>query len=179
MGKGLFLGVQTLERRKIEFDERFASGSLDLGDWTLPEELRTEGSAELLDLKGTRTIRVKGTIASELEGVCGRCLENFREKVAGPFELYYYSAEGFSGDEDRSISGEDANIGFYEEPGLPLADVVQEQVALWLPISGACRDDCKGLCPHCGVNRNQTSCSCDESKGDLRWEALKSLKLDR
>ena len=179
MGRGLFLGVQTLERRTIEFDERFAPGSLDLGDWGHPEELRTEGSAVLLDHEGSRTIRVKGRIAGELEGVCGRCLENFREKINGPFELYYYPAEGFAGDEDRPISGEDANIGFYEESGLPLVDVVQEQIALWLPIRGLCRDDCLGICQQCGANRNETSCSCEESSTDHRWEALKSLKLDR
>lgn len=179
MGKGLFLGVPTLERRKIEFDERFAPGSLDLADWTFPEDIRTAGSAALLDQKGSRTIRVKGAIAGDIEGLCGRCLENFREKVEGPFELYYYPAEGFSGEEDRAISGEDANIGFYEESGLPLADVVQEQIALWLPIRGLCRDDCKGICQQCGVNRNKTSCSCEESSTDHRWEALKSLKLDR
>ena len=179
MGKGLFLGVQTLERRKIEFDERFAPGSLDIGDWTLPEELAAEGSAQLLDPEGTRTIRVKGRIAAALEGACARCLEAFRTKVDGPFELYYYPAETFLGDQDRAISGEDANIGFYEEQGLPLADVVQEQIGLWLPMRGLCREGCKGICPHCGANRNGAACSCKESSSDSRWDALKSLRLGR
>jgi uncharacterized protein len=38
-----------------------------------------------------------------------------------------------------------------------------------------CRDDCKGLCPQCGVNRNHKSCECGGTS-DPRWDALRKLK---
>ena len=64
---------------------------------------------------------------------------------------------------------------------LQLEDVLREQVLLAVPLKVVCRDDCKGLCPSCGVNRNAESCSCAPPLGDPRWSALKDIreKLDR
>jgi len=77
--------------------------------------------------------------------------------------------------ESVPIDREDTNIGFYEGHGLELADVVREQVMLWLPMRGLCREDCKGICPSCGVNRNAETCVCVETFVDPRWDALKKL----
>jgi uncharacterized protein len=53
--------------------------------------------------------------------------------------------------------------------------VLREQVLLSLPARTLCQPDCKGLCPRCGVNRNETACSCDTGPSDPRWEALAGL----
>ncbi|NLA05033.1 MAG: DUF177 domain-containing protein, partial [Firmicutes bacterium] len=43
-----------------------------------------------------------------------------------------------------------------------------------------CKPDCRGLCPGCGVDLNETTCSCeDESRIDLRWQKLKELRPDK
>ena len=62
-----------------------------------------------------------------------------------------------------------------------LEDVLQEQVLLALPLKAICRDDCKGLCPHCGKNLNVQPCACAEPLEDPRWSVLKDIrgKLDR
>ena len=39
-----------------------------------------------------------------------------------------------------------------------------------------CREDCKGLCPQCGIDRNTDTCNC-EKPIDPRLAALKGLKL--
>jgi uncharacterized protein len=57
-----------------------------------------------------------------------------------------------------------------------LEPVVREAVMLELPIAPVCREDCKGLCPTCGVNRNDTSCNCDNEVKDPRWSALDTLR---
>ncbi len=51
---------------------------------------------------------------------------------------------------------------------------------LALPLKAICRDDCKGLCPHCGTNLNAEKCACAEPLEDPRWSALKDIrgKLD-
>ena len=41
-----------------------------------------------------------------------------------------------------------------------------------------CKDDCKGLCPHCGKNLNEEECNCKiETTHDV-WEPLKQLKIN-
>jgi uncharacterized protein len=61
---------------------------------------------------------------------------------------------------------------------LDVAAWAQDAIGVAFPWQVVCREDCKGLCPTCGVNRNTTECSCAEEQTDSRWDALKDLKLD-
>jgi uncharacterized protein len=63
---------------------------------------------------------------------------------------------------------------------LLLEDAIREQVLLSVPLKVVCREDCKGLCPSCGKNRNTDPCSCARPFADPRWSALKEIreKLD-
>ena len=88
MGKGLFLDVHELERRRIEFDAPFDPGDLSFPDnWRLADTLRAEGAAELLDRKDSRTIRVKGKIVGRLENSCARCLLPIQKQFDGKLDL--------------------------------------------------------------------------------------------
>ena len=69
-------------------------------------------------------------------------------------------------------------MGFYELPGLQLEDIVREQVLLQLPMQRVCSETCKGICPMCGANRNETDCVMPAANlGDDRWMALKDLHI--
>jgi uncharacterized protein len=59
-----------------------------------------------------------------------------------------------------------------------LAPVVREYVLLDLPDLPLCKDDCAGICPTCGIDRNAGTCDCDAVVTDPRWSALENLKLD-
>ncbi len=177
VARGLHIDVHELERRKLEFDATFQPGPFRLpDDWKLADPLRAQGSAELLDRNGSKTIRVKGRIDGQVENECARCLRRVAEPVSGDFELYFYPIEMLAGGEEKLISRDDADIGFYEEAGLPLEDAIREQILLWLPMRGLCRDDCKGLCPQCGVNWNNKECGCREKTLDSRWDTLRGWK---
>jgi uncharacterized protein len=67
--------------------------------------------------------------------------------------------------------------GLFEVPCARCVEPVElrEQVLLSLPARTLCQQDCKGLCPRCGENRNQTECSCEQGPSDPRWEALAGL----
>ena len=52
---------------------------------------------------------------------------------------------------------------------------MREQVLLATPVKLVCREDCKGLCPHCGSNLNVEPCNCQQPS-DPRWAALSDLK---
>ena len=68
-------------------------------------------------------------------------------------------------------------VGYYQGDRLDLGEVVREQVLLGLPLKPLCREDCQGLCPRCGKNRNAGPCGCtpEEEEGDPRLEPLRKL----
>lgn len=61
-----------------------------------------------------------------------------------------------------------------EDMHFDLERFVQEDVFLALPTKFLCREDCKGLCPQCGKNLNEGSCSCQKPI-DPRLEVLRQL----
>ena len=74
------------------------------------------------------------------------------------------------------INQGESEIGFYEGEGLELEDILREQVLLALPMQRVCTESCKGICPGCGKNRNETVCDCRPAVDD-RWGALRNLEL--
>ena len=68
-------------------------------------------------------------------------------------------------------------MGFYEGEGLELNDVLREFVLLTLPMQRLCKEDCVGICPVCGQNRNKQACQCQTAAVDDRWSALKEVVL--
>ena len=71
----------------------------------------------------------------------------------------------------------EAEIGFYDGGGLELEDILREQVLLALPMQRVCSETCKGICPVCGKNRNETTCDCKTVGTDDRWGALRNLEI--
>jgi uncharacterized protein len=177
-GDDVFLGVQELERRDIGFDGAFASGEVPFGDrdWRQTGDIRAKGTAELLDRAGSRTIRVRGHIQGAAESSCARCLEPVVFQFDSDFDLFYYPMNVIAKNEEVAIDRDDTDLGFYEDRGLELSQVLGEQIALWLPMRSLCDEDCRGICARCGVNRNRTQCSCEEQFVDPRWDKLRSLK---
>jgi uncharacterized protein len=174
----VFIDVNLLERRKLRFDDAFPPGSLQFPDsWRQTGDLRASGNAELLDRGGSQTIRVWGHIRVQGEGLCARCLESIPTSFDADFELFYYPMGLIAREESVPINYDDTDVGFYEGNGLELEDVLKEQVLLWLPMRWICRDDCLGICPQCGENRNLGHCQCQTAFEDSRWDALRKLHL--
>jgi uncharacterized protein len=80
-------------------------------------------------------------------------------------------------EEEVELTDRDVVVGYYEADQLDLGEVVREQVLLALPLKPLCREDCRGLCPTCGRNRNQFPCGCPppEEPGDPRLVPLRKL----
>ena len=178
MGRSVFIRVDHLERKKLSFDEEFDQSALSLPDnWRLKGDLRAAGEAELLDKKGSRTIRVRGRIKAVLANTCAIGLEPIERRLDDEFELFYYPMAMIAKEEQKAISRDDTDIGFYEEPGMPLADVVLEQISLWLPMRPECEYARKDFCPFCEKNLGKVGEQAAQ-EGDTRWAALKDLKLN-
>jgi len=174
----VFLDAQELAKRKIRFERLFHPGSFNFMDKDVRQlgDVRAEGVAEMVDPAGVREIRIRGELRGRVETPCARCLEAIPMDVSGPLDLFYRPMAQIAKEEAVAITAADAEIGFYEGNGLELADVVREQILMALPMQTLCRQDCRGLCPACGKNRNQEACGCHQEFPDPRWEALRGWK---
>jgi uncharacterized protein len=178
----MFFDIHELELRKMPFAESFAPGRIDLGpEVTQVGGLESSGQAELIEehhggKKVVKDIRVVGRYSGTVEARCARCLEPVVLPLAASFDLLYRPAVTLEAAEDVAIGAADTDIGFFQGKGLPLTDVLREQVLLAVPLRALCREDCKGLCPQCGQNRNRADCQCVERRSDPRWDALAGLR---
>jgi len=169
----VFFNVRDLELRAGRFDVELAPGSIEFLDPKLRQAgpLKAEGKVELV----LGEIRAKGHVAVNMEVDCDRCLEPAWCPIDSDFELYYRPVEDGFGDE-KAIDPGEAEMGFYEGDGIELNDVLREYVLLALPMQRLCKEDCKGICPECGQNRNQIQCGCRAERIDDRWAALKRIQ---
>jgi len=182
----MLLSIKEMEVRKLPFAETWEPNGFDFSDPAVTQKgpLVAEGVAELLPHTGGE-VRVYGRIRTELETECDRCLGRASFHIDAPIDLYYRPLDTTAGEAEVAIDEGEAEIGFYELPGLQLEDIVREQVLLQLPMQRVCSEACKGICPVCGTNRNETNCSCQPPSaddrqpgvGDDRWMALKDLHI--
>ncbi|MEP6717108.1 MAG: DUF177 domain-containing protein, partial [Terriglobia bacterium] len=173
----MLLSIKELEARKLLFAETWQPGEIDFSDsgTTQTEPLVASGIAELLPHTGEE-IRVKGQVKTALEAACDRCLGRAAFQIDTPFDLFYKPVSSVSAEEaEIAIDEGQAEMGFYELPGLVLEDILREQVLLQLPMQKVCSEDCRGICPFCGANRNEVDCACEIHPGDDRWLALKDI----
>lgn len=103
---------------------------------------------------------------------CDRCLTIFEREIVGD------STVVFTQDRELVRGNVDESLRFLgpEDNEVDFANDIRETVLLLLPMKQVCREECKGLCPHCGVDLNVETCRCEEKAIDPRWEALLAIK---
>ena len=176
----MLLSIKEMEVRKLPFAETWKPNGFDFSDSGVIQKgpLTAQGVAELLPHTGGQ-VRVQGRVVADLDTECDRCLGRASFHIDAPFDLFYrpLASVAEQGGEEVAIDEGEAEIGFYELPGLELEDIIREQLLLQLPMQRVCSEDCKGICPICGANRNETACTCQARPGDDRWMALKDLHI--
>lgn len=178
----MFIKIKDLELRKLEFDETFQPGIIDLGEEVSQvSPVAAKGRAELIrEHRGHNDtvddIRLVGNFKTEVEVRCARCLEPVDNSVSEDFDLIYRPLGVDAKGEEASISRDETEIGYYQGEGLLLEDVLKEQILLALPVKQVCKENCKGLCPHCGTNLNAGKCDCVSGMADPRWNALEAIR---
>jgi uncharacterized metal-binding protein YceD (DUF177 family) len=122
-------------------------------------------------------VLVQGTVIGTLVFACRRCLDEvtvaLQETVVGVW--------ADPADLEEAGEAEDGEIRTLE-PGssrLDLEGFLREEILLRIPRWVECRKDCAGLCPRCGINRNEETCECSEKEADPRWDALRALSPDQ
>ena len=143
------------------------------------------GKADLdLYADGTHAFAA-GTFKGYLTVACSRCVgpvkleidEKLRVTFMPPGEMP--EEEGAeTAEEGPEVRAEDLDVFPYDGEKIDLEPLFREQFVLAVPYAPLCREDCKGLCPQCGIDRNTGTCNC-EKPIDPRLAALKGLKLPR
>jgi len=126
------------------------------------------------------TVHVRGRLRAEVALSCGRCLEPFTLAVEQELDLFYLPHEAGEQEEEDEVelSDRDVVVAYYEGDRLDLGDVIREQLFLAVPLARLCRQECKGLCPNCGTNRNQQDCTCPAAEPSLSPFASLRKKMD-
>lgn len=113
-------------------------------------------------------INVDLAIAAQVERICSRCLERFREEVQID-STYVFVKESNDDKEDYYT---------YKSEKVDITDIIIGDIAAKLTMKPLCSENCKGLCPICGKNKNSIDCKCKSEEIDPRMQALSKL-LDR
>jgi uncharacterized protein len=122
---------------------------------------------------------VSGTVTAVMCRECGRCTELFSDQVDAHFDMIYRQIEAphhklANAPEEDAADGED-DVEFFKGNFIDLMGIIVESIVMAVPMRAICREDCQGLCPVCGQNLNEGSCTCAEEKTDERLTALKEL----
>jgi uncharacterized protein len=109
-------------------------------------------------------ILVQGQLQLGIAGECYRCLDTVTQDVTLNIEeLFAYPSPTV------------AEFSLHDDGILDLAPLLRAEVLIVNSRRFLCRPDCKGLCPECGVNWNQTTCTCAEEAIDLRLAGFKKF----
>jgi uncharacterized protein len=127
--------------------------------------------------KSGSMIHVKSRLETGVELVCARCLEPFSLGLNSEFNVVLKPRPDFPLAQERELNREDLESDFYEGEEIDLTSFVQDQVLLTLPQKAVCREECHGLCPHCGKNLNREVCQCPNAPLDPRFQVLKNFKV--
>ena len=137
----------------------------------LIEPVAVEGNVRLA---GTEVF-VNGHIDTRAQVECDRCLQPVELPVSAVFALEYITGQDYESSQAVELTDEQMAVSVFDGEAIDVDQIVKEQILLAVPTRMLCRDDCKGICPECGIDRNTGECTCVTNDIDPRWAALKNL----
>ncbi|MCX5741575.1 MAG: DUF177 domain-containing protein [Proteobacteria bacterium] len=176
---------------------RFEIGPALVGEWLKGMPMRDvlgapdpdpdagDGIAEL-DLYADPThVFASGTFDGKFRVACSRCVEPMAIEIHEKLRVTFMPASEMpdddadaatEGEDGEEVPADDLDVFPFDGERVDLEPLFREQFVLSLPYAPLCREDCKGLCPQCGIDRNSASCTC-EKPIDPRLAPLAGLKL--
>jgi uncharacterized protein len=107
---------------------------------------------------------------------CSRCLEPLTARIEPDVDLHLLPMPRARQAEQVELAPDDLEVDFYSGDELDLGGLIRSETVLALPMKPLCREDCRGLCPVCGGNRNVTDCRCEARGTDPRLAPLEALR---
>ena len=123
-------------------------------------------TGEIVDQAGYMRLTLDADVPAVAE--CSRCLE----QVDASFHVHL---EKNVAEKERLADADTDDYLIVEDEKLDAQTPFTEQIILEIPSKFLCREDCRGLCPKCGRNRNFGDCGCSEKEPDPRFDVLRKL----
>ena len=167
--------VEKLDERGRDIEHVYPSSefSLEDEDAQLASDVRVSAHAN----RRRGEVTLSGSIDTSVQLRCDRCLAPVAQAVKIDFKADLATRDAPpESHEATGLQDVDMDFSLYEGEAINLDEIVREQILLALPARHLCSDDCKGLCPTCGANRNEQACDCTTEEIDPRWSALAELK---
>lgn len=164
----LSFDLRTLAANAIHVDGALAS---DDTTWLEGDERPVTAVAVSgrISTAGSGRYYFSGRIAGEVATECRRCLTPLTVPIAEDVHLLFVEAD------DEEVNDPDVYLIDASARDLDMRPAVREQWVLAAPAFTLCRDDCAGLCPACGADRNTGDCHCAPTS-DSRWDALRTVR---
>lgn len=165
--------VDRLKELGGRFSQSYEVGGLLLDDQDiqLAEPAEVHGRVR----RSGNEVELRGEVRTRVQVGCSRCLKPVELPIHSEFDERFVPAVSWRAEEQHELQAEDLNLAVFDGAAIELDDLVREEILLAVPTRVLCREDCKGLCPLCGIDRNAGSCRCEIVDGDGRWQELKNL----
>jgi len=118
---------------------------------------------------------VNGHVETRAQVECDRCLQPIETPVNTDFALEYIPGSEYESGGAAELTEAEMSVSVFDGEAIDVDEIVKEQILLAVPTRMLCREDCKGICPECGADRNKGDCNCATNDIDPRWAALKDL----
>jgi len=150
-----------------------------------PEELGLAGEVEVspVEVQGSLSFDAPNYLLDArlhfaVTVACDRCTAPVHQEVGCRLSALVAPASGRKepGGGERELKEDELGVLEIAGDTLDTRPLVMEQVLLELPTHPLCREDCAGLCPTCGADRNLGPCSCRQQPVDPRWAGLAVLR---
>jgi uncharacterized protein len=166
--------LASLESGKGTFAHTYAPGELVIEDervrlLLVPPTVSGEFRQKL------RRVDVSGKLSARLQLECDRCLKPVELPVYSRFKLEYVTAADYREQQAVELSEEDLDVTVFDGETIDVDDLVTEELLLAIPDHVLCKEECKGICPVCGKDRNLDECKCETKEVDPRWAGLEKL----
>ena len=165
--------LASLEGGKGRFTHGYSEGELVLEDDRVRVISPPQVSCDIRQEE--RSVGVNGRVESRVQVECDRCLKPVELAVDSRFKLEYVTADEYKTQQDAELTIEDLDLNVFDGEVIDIDALVAEELLLAAPDHLLCKEDCKGICPVCGSDRNAADCGCDTSEVDPRWAGLKEL----
>ncbi len=165
--------LENLEGSKGDFAHVYQPDDLNPVDEriSLSEPATVSGKVRLAG----NEVFVNGHVETRARVECDRCLQPVEIPVDTDFALEYITGSEYESSGAAELTEEEMAVAVFDGEAIDVDEIVKEQIVLAVPTRMLCREDCKGICPECGTDRNTGDCGCATNDTDPRWAALKKL----
>ena len=174
------LELKYIKGRQLEQDYSFNAGDFpELGvlAGTGGSAYRSPINLRLRFVPSGRMIEVTGHIKAILDLTCGSCLGTFEYELTEDFALTFVPEVAQTElVPEQELEPDELGLIPYRDDRLELLLPVQEQLLMAVPMHPLCAVNCRGLCPHCGVDLNTTPCSCEKKVFNSKFGVLAQIK---